>query len=126
VGNEDYILYGAGSWDEAEENANKKYRPKQAMVTLAKGFDILNESVPFEPTDEERDILDIYYTLDYLTRELIAESYDHSLREIQNIYDINYGLSHRKIHIGLDLMLGDAKEQLYNNSNMKIRKAKKK
>jgi len=30
------------------------------------------------------------------------------------------------MHKGFDSVLGDAKEELYNNENMKIRKAKKK
>ena len=122
--NEDYVVYGAGTWDEAEENANKKYRPKQSMVTLLEGMDISNEEI-FQPTDEEQAILDKINELPYHQREFIEESYDHSLREIEKIYDINYGFVYRELHIGLDAVLGDAKEQLYNNSNMKIRKAKK-
>ena len=126
VGSEDYTIYGAGSWDEAEENANKKYRPKQSMVALAKGMEVISDSALFEPTDEEMEILNKIKALPYRQQEFIAESYDNSLREIESIYNINYGFIYRELHKGLDAVLGNAKEQLYNNSNMKIRKAKKK
>lgn len=99
---------------------------KNKTSPLSEGTEIKDESVPFEPTDEEREILDRIKDLPYKQQEFIAESYDHSLREIQDIYNINYGFIYRELHKGLDAVLGDAKEQLYNNSNMKIRKAKKK
>tara|TARA_R110002072_G_scaffold116967_1_gene247743 strand:- start:131 stop:622 length:492 start_codon:yes stop_codon:yes gene_type:complete len=99
---------------------------KSKMFPLFDSVEVKDESVPFEPTDEEREILNKIKALPYKQQEFIAESYDHSLREIQNIYNINYGFIYRELHKGLDAVLGDAKEQLYNNSNMKIRKAKKK
>tara|TARA_R110002124_G_scaffold88702_4_gene227379 strand:- start:1155 stop:1652 length:498 start_codon:yes stop_codon:yes gene_type:complete len=98
---------------------------KNKTSPLFEGIDIKDETVPFEPTDEEKEILDKIKELPYRQQEFLAESYDHSLREIESIYNINYGFIYRELHKGLDAVLGDAKEQLYNNSNMKIRKAKK-
>ena len=98
---------------------------KNKTSLLFEGIDIKDETVPFEPTDEEKEILDKIKELPYRQQEFLAESYDHSLREIESIYNINYGFIYRELHKGLDAVLGDAKEQLYNNSNMKIRKAKK-
>ena len=95
-------------------------------VGLFDGMDVKDESEAFEPTDEEKVILDKISELPYHQREFIEESYDNSLREIESIYDINYGFIYRELHKGLDAVLGDDKEKLYNNSNMKIRKAKKK
>ena len=122
--NEGYIIYGAGTWEEAEENSGKKYRPRQAMVTLLDGMDT-SDDIQFEPTDEEQDILDKISSLPYHQQEFIAESYDRSLRQIEGEYDINYGFIYRELHKGLDAVLGDAKEELYNNSNLKNRKETK-
>ena len=98
---------------------------KNKTQGLVNGEQIEDTSAAFEPTDEEREMLDKINALPYHQREFIEESYDHSLREIEDIYDINYGFIHRELHKGLDTVLGDAKEELYNNSNMKIRKATK-
>jgi len=94
-------------------------------VGIFDGMDIRDEAEAFEPTDEEKAILDKISALPYHQREFIEESYDNSLREIESIYDINYGFIYRELHKGLDAVLGDSKGELYNNSNMKIRKAKK-
>lgn len=125
MSNEEYTICAAGSWEEAEENSDKKYRPKQAMVALLDWMDVANPDA-FEPTDEERDILEKIKELPYHQQEFIAESYDRSLRQIEDEYDINYGFIYRELHKGLNSVLGDAKDELYNNDNMKIRKAKKK
>ena len=95
-------------------------------VGIFDGMDVKDETEAFEPTDEEKVILDKISELPYHQREFIEESYDNSLREIESIYDINYGFIYRELHKGLKTVLGDDKEELYNNSNMKIRKAKKK
>ena len=99
---------------------------KNRTVGITEGMDVKDESSVFEPTDEEQVYLDKINDLPYKQQEFIAESYDHSLREIEDIYDINYGYVYRELHKGLDSVLGEDKKDLYNNSNMKIRKAKKK
>jgi len=123
---EEYAIYGAGTFEEAEENAEKKYVSKQSMLNLLYGMDAEDKSIPFEPTDEQKEILDRIAKLPYHQREIIEESYDRSIRNIAKVYNINYGFVYRELHKALDSVLGGSKEQLYNNSNMKIRKAKKK
>tara|TARA_R110002072_G_scaffold160813_2_gene312217 strand:- start:352 stop:951 length:600 start_codon:yes stop_codon:yes gene_type:complete len=122
--NEEYTIYGAATWEEAEDNASKKYRPRQAMVTLKDWMDV-SSAEAFEADDEEQALLDVINAQPYIDREMLEESYDRSIREIAEFYGINYGLVHKRLHRILDASLGDAKEELYNNSNMKIRKAKK-
>lgn len=124
MANEDYTIYGAGTWEEADENSSKKYRPRQAMVTLLGGMDV-SDDIPFEPTDKEQCILDKITSLPYHQQEFIAESYDRSLRQIEEEYSINYGFVYRELHKGLDAVLGDEKGELYNNSNLKNRKETK-
>jgi len=103
-------------------------RRNSKTLRLSRDMDIKEDvnSSSFEPTDEEKAILDKIRSLPYIQQEFIAESYDNSLREIESIYNINYGFIYRELHKGLDAVLGDAKAELYNNSSMKIRKAKKK
>tara|TARA_R110000787_G_scaffold259475_1_gene364769 strand:- start:23 stop:526 length:504 start_codon:yes stop_codon:yes gene_type:complete len=99
---------------------------KNRTVGLIEGMDVKDATESFEPDDEEKARLDKIRNLPFLQQEFIAESYDRSLREIAGIYDINYGFIHRELHKGLSEVLGDDKDELYNNDNMKIRKAKKK
>ena len=124
VENEEYVLYGAGTWEEAEDNAGKKFRPRQAMVGLRAWMDIASGH-GFEADDEQQALLDIIYAQPYQRREFLEESYDRSIREIAAIFGINYGFIYKDLHKLLDETLGEDKEELYNNSNMKIRKATK-
>ena len=98
---------------------------KNRTQGLVNAQEIEDISVSFEPTDEEQAILDKIGSLPYHQQEFIAESYDRSLRQIESEYDINYGFIYRELHKGLNSVLGDAKEELYNNSSMKVRKATK-
>ena len=60
----------------------------------------------FEPSDEEQAILDKFDKLDWRQQELIAESYDRSLRDIEKIYPlINYGYAHRQIKEAREIIL---------------------
>lgn len=99
---------------------------KNRTVGIIEGMDVKDDTNIFEADDEQQALLDKINALPYHQQEFIAESYDRSLREIEGIYDINYGFIYREMHKGFDSVLGDAKEELYNNENMKIRKAKKK
>ena len=99
---------------------------KNRTVGLIEGMDVTDATESFEPDDEQKEMLDKIRNLPFHQQEFIAESYDRSLREIESEYDINYGFIYRELHKALDEVLGDDKEELYNNNNMKIRKAKKK
>ena len=99
---------------------------KNRTVGIIEGMDVKDDTNIFEADDEQQALLDKINDLPFHQQEFIAESYDRSLREIEKIYDINYGFIYREMHKGFEEVLGDAKEELYNNENMKIRKAKKK
>jgi|TARA_R110000803_G_scaffold174230_2_gene236843 DNA-directed RNA polymerase specialized sigma24 family protein len=77
------------------------------------------ESV-FEPNDYEQKILDRYKDLDWITQELIIESYYLSLREIEKEYPlINYMYAHKRIDAGIKKVLGDDYKTEYNNTRRK-------
>jgi len=62
---------------------------------------------PFEANDEQQAVLDEFDKLDWVAKELLLERIDRSLREIQEIYNINYGYIYRQTK--------EAKEQIKNN-----------
>mgnify|MGYP003626648488 CR=1 FL=1 len=99
---------------------------KNKTQGLLDGEKIRDTSSDFEPDDEEQELLEKIKELPYHQQEFLEESYDRSLREIEEIYKINYGYINREIHKALDAVLGDDKEDLYLNKSMKIRKAKNK
>ena len=51
----------------------------------------------FEPDDQERELLDKIECLTWLQKELLSEKFDRSLREIESIYNINYGFIYKQI-----------------------------
>ncbi len=78
----------------------------------------------YEFDDREQEIIDKYYKASWIQRELIAESYDRSLRDIEKEHPlINYGFAYREIQKGVKEILGEDYDK-YNNSSMKVRKKK--
>ena len=125
MANEEYTIYGPSTWEEAEYNASKKYRPRQAMVKLQPWMDVSSEEA-FEADDEEQRFLDKLAKLPYHQREFIALTYHYSFREIGRLFNTNYGFAYKEVHKGLSCVLGEnGKEKMYSNSNLKILKAKK-
>jgi DNA-directed RNA polymerase specialized sigma24 family protein len=58
---------------------------------------IEDNSNDFEPNDKEQAILDEIENLTWTQKELLAEVYDRSYREIESIYNINYGYSYLQV-----------------------------
>ena len=58
---------------------------------------IEDTNIDFEPNDKEQAILDEIDNLTWTQKELLAEVYDRSYREIESIYNINYGYSYLQI-----------------------------
>jgi len=58
---------------------------------------IEDKSNDFEPNDKEQAILDEIENLTWTQKELLAEVYDRSYREIESIYNINYGYSYLQV-----------------------------
>ena len=80
----------------------------------------------FEPDDGEQLLLEKFSKLEWQQQELIAESYDRSLRDIERIYPmINYAYAYRQIKIGIKEVLGDDLH-MYKNARIKYKKPKKK
>ena len=81
-------------------------KTKKRDISTEKLYYISSKESNFEPTDEEQDILDRYELLDWKQKELLAEIYDRSLREIENIYPlINYAFAFREIKKARDFIL---------------------
>lgn len=77
----------------------------------------------FEPNDEQQVYLDRFAELPFLEQEIIEESYDRSLREIGDEFNINYGYVHKVLHRGLKHVLQDDYAD-YKNSRKKYQKPK--
>ena len=55
-----------------------------------------DRSNDFEPNDEQKKLLDEFDKLDWVSKELLLErSTGRSLRDIEKIYNINYGYTYR-------------------------------
>ena len=82
--------------------------------------DICNKDSTFEPDDYQQGVLDRFNELYWINQELIIESYDRSLREIQKEYPmIHYSYAHRTINKSTKEVLGDDFEEKHNNKRNK-------
>ena len=84
---------------------------KRKNVRLEELHYIEDQTNVFEPTDEQQDILNEFDKLDWVQQQLLLERIDRSLREIEKIYNINYGYIYRETN--------KAKEQIKKNTNGK-------
>jgi len=87
-------------------------------------YSLAYDSQTFEATDKERKYLDRFNDLPMVQQELILESYDKSVRNIGEDFNINYGYVHKKIHEGLKKILKEDYKK-YKNSNLKYLKKRK-
>tara|TARA_R110000803_G_scaffold69058_3_gene131239 strand:+ start:2638 stop:3078 length:441 start_codon:yes stop_codon:yes gene_type:complete len=83
------------------------YTRKRKDVSLSEFYYLKSIDNTFEPTDEQQRILDNINNLDWVKKELLAESYDRSLREIQEIYGINYGYVYRQVKEAKKIVIDD-------------------
>ena len=83
--------------------------------------EIMDKREVFEPDDYEQTIIDKAKELPFFQRELLELSFDYSLREIQDMFDINYGYISKKIKEGRIAILGDDYAQKYKNKRLKFR-----
>jgi len=77
----------------------------------------------YEVDDEHKPYIDRFNELPFLEQEMILESYDRSLREIGEEFNINYGYVYKTLHKGLKHVLGDEYAN-YKSSRMKHKKKK--
>jgi DNA-directed RNA polymerase specialized sigma24 family protein len=76
----------------------------------------------FEPNDYEQNILDKFDALEWIDQELIIESYDRSVRQIQEEYPlIHYGFAHRRITQAMQDIFGEDMDEQYVNKRNKRR-----
>ena len=73
------------------------YLKERKDISLSEFYYIECHNKPFEPTDEQQEILDRLESVEWWKLELIDESYDRSYREIGRIYNINYGFVSKAI-----------------------------
>lgn len=71
---------------------------KKREISIEKLYYVNSNENTFEPDDLEKEILDRYEKLDWKEKELLAEIYDRSLKEIERLYPmINYAYAFRQI-----------------------------
>ena len=90
-------------------------------VRLPEGFDVPEETSDFEVDDDHLGYIERFNELPMRQQELILESYDYSIRDIADRFNINFMYVQRQIHKGLEYVLGDDYHK-YNNSNLKYKK----
>ena len=79
-----------------------------------------NNETPFEADDYQQTILDKFDKLHWIDKDLIRESYDRSLREIQEEYPlIHYGFAHRRINQSMKDIFGEDFDNKYINKRNK-------
>lgn len=75
---------------------------------------IEDKQMDFEPNDEEEKVLELIEDLTWTQKELLSEIYDRSYREIQDIYNINYGYIYKQVK--------NAKEEVWQKLKRKQKK----
>jgi|TARA_R110002020_G_scaffold50199_5_gene142085 DNA-directed RNA polymerase specialized sigma24 family protein len=81
----------------------------------------------FEADDEQQEILDKFDNLYWIDQDLIRESYDRSMRDIQDAYPmIHYTYAHRRITLSIKEILGTDFDTVYFNNNNKHKRDGKK
>lgn len=96
-------------------------REAKKTVLIGEEYDVIDNVSDFEVEDEHLEYLERFDELPMRQQELILESYDYSLREIAERFNINYVYVHRQIHQGISYVLGDNYDK-YKNSNLKFKK----
>ena len=87
----------------------KDWKKKKKDVRLLETEYIEDQQTVFEPDDEEKKILDKIDSLPWLQQELLAENYNRSYRQIQEVYNINYAFTHRQITEAKKIVLNGIK-----------------
>ena len=98
-------------------------KKKMIAVDVSTIYNLQDNESTFEPDDDEKELLDKFEELEWYKQELIKESFDHSYREIEERYNINYGYAYRETQKAIKHILGDDYSK-YNNSNLKYKKQK--
>mgnify|MGYP003650213551 CR=1 FL=1 len=93
---------------------------KLETVSIDASHHIQNEDSTFEPDDYQQTCLDRFEDLYWTDQDLIRESYDRSLRQIESAYPmINFTYAHRQITKSVKHILGDNYETQYKNTRRK-------
>ncbi len=94
-------------------------RKKHNKVSIEELYYLRDKVSTFEVNDTELQILKRYELLDWKQQQLIEESYDKSLRQIEKDFPlINYAYAYRQIQSGIKEVLGNDYNQ-YKNSRRK-------
>jgi len=98
-------------------------RNKKNDANIEAFYNLKSNESTFQPDDYEQELLDKFEDLEWYKQELLKESYNHSYREIEERYNINYGYAYRETQKAIRHVLGDDYDK-YNNSNLKHHKKK--
>ncbi len=98
-------------------------RKKKNDANIEAFYNLKSNESTFQPDDYEQELLDKFEDLEWYKQELLKESFDHSYREIEERYNINYGYAYRETQKAIRYILEDDYDK-YNNSNLKHHKKK--
>jgi len=106
--------------DDLVQDMYLKVAEYKSIKSLENYDNISNRDSTFEPDDYQQSVLDKFNELYWIDQELIIESYDRSLREIQKEYPmIHYSYAHRTINKSTREVLGDDFDEKHNNKRNK-------
>jgi len=97
------------------DSIRKKHHGRINDYIINTARDIVSD---FEVEDCQLEYVERFNNLPMRQQELILESFDFSIRQIAERFDINRMYVHRQIHKGLSYVLGDDYKE-YSNSNVK-------
>lgn len=84
---------------------------KKKDVRLQEYHYIEDQTNTFTPNDEQQRMLTEFDKLDWVSKQLLLESLDKSLRQIQKEFNINYGYTYRQITKAKETIKTNAKRK---------------
>ncbi len=72
-------------------------KKKKEDARLEELYYVQDQTNTFEPDDLEQSYLEEFDKLNWVQQELLLESLDRSLRDIQKMFNINYGYTYRQV-----------------------------
>ncbi len=97
----------------------KECKRNKAISIEDLSVDFKDDLEYFSPDDTEQEIIEKAKKLKYPKKDLLIESYDKSLRQIQKDFKICYMSTNRELEKARKEVLGDDYKKLYKNKRRK-------
>ena len=94
-------------------------RKKKLTVDIDTIYNLQSKDNVYEFDDVEIKYLERAESLNFVRRKLLEFNYDHSLLELQNKYNINYGYIFRQLKLARKEILKEDYDRLYKNKRFK-------